>query len=219
MSTRSDLVRLAARAGLFGTEFEMKGELMLSRLQGWTQGPTKAAATGERGGGGTEVDADDRRDEQRQARRASVHYEEQLADQRLLDEVFDRMFRRMDMAVPPEVEQLRNRRTGEFEPETATDALAAGNCPNCWIAGFRDIELSRVEGKGQVRRYADRCRPCGDFRHAEGIDRPKELVKAYHSIPRVNLSPDEVQRIVNAARAAANPKGKKGRKAKRKKAA
>lgn len=160
---------------------------------------------------------DDRREERRQAARAGEHYAEMVADLRLLDEVLDRIEHRLDIACPPTMEALRNRRTGEFDPQTATDVLAAGGCPNCFEAGIGFVPLPEVEGSGSVRRYADRCRPCGDFRKAnDGLDKPKELVRAHHDNRRLNAQ--ETEAIIKAARDRANPKKSKG-KGKRKKAA
>lgn len=212
MTSRSDLRRLAASLSVLGTELEAKGTDAWDRLEGWEQGPNGDPMAWTRGGGGTEQDAQDRRDEARQARRASQQFEEWRSDLESLDKTAQRVFRRLDMACPPDVSELRNRRTGEFDPETATDMLAAGWCPNCWAAGVGSVPLSPVEGKGQVRRYTDRCRPCGDFRKAEGIDKPKAIVVAHAEGRR--LSVDEVNRLVEVAKAAAAPPKKKGKRKK-----
>lgn len=160
--------------------------------------------------------------EQRDDRRAALQLAEFAADLRVLDRLVQSVNRRLDMACPPDMRELRNRLTGEFDPETATDALAQGFCPNCWAAGVRYVPLSEVEathptGIGKVRRYQDRCRPCGDFRKAEGIDKPKEIVVGHAQIPPRRFSPEHVAELVKKAKAAANPK--KGKKKKGKRAA
>lgn len=214
MTTRSDLQRLAASLGVLGTELESKGLTAWDRLEGWEPGPATPPATGVRGGGGGDAAAEDRKAEMRSARRAGQQLEEWRVDLTELDQLVQRINRRLDMACPPDVSELRNRRTGDFDPETATDMLAAGWCPNCWLAGLGSVPLSPAEGKGQVRRYSDRCRPCGDFRKAHGgLDKPKALVVAHAEGKR--MKPDEVERIIAAARAAAHPKRKSKKKGKR----
>lgn len=160
----------------------------------------------------------DRSDEFRREARAAQQHDEQVADARLVEQVAIRMTRRLDMACPPDMSALRNRLTGDFDPETATDALAAGFCPNCWAAGVKYVPLVETEGSSSLRRYSDRCRPCGDFRKAEKIDKPKEIVVGHAASPKRRFTPDELARIIGAAKAAANPK-KKGKKAKGRKAA
>lgn len=217
MPTRTDLTRIAASLAVLGTELEHKGQRAIDTLAGWAQGPTRAAQHGERGGGGTELAAEDRRTELAQARRAAVHHAEFVADLHRIDVLVQRINRRLDMACPPDMAELRNRRTGEFEPETAADMLAAGWCPNCWLAGLGSVPLTTRANTG-LRYYSDRCKPCGEFRKAEGIDMPKELVIAHHEKRR--LSAPERDRIVNAAKAAANPtKKKKGKTKKSRKVA
>lgn len=217
MTTRSDIPRLAASLAVLGTELEQKGQTTFDVLHGWMEGPRRVSKPGETGGGGTEVDAEDRRLELRDASRAAVHASEFVADLQLLDRAIQRVNRRMDMACPPDMSGIRNKRTGEFEPETATDMLAAGFCPNCFLCGVGAVPLAPAEGKSSVRRYADRCRPCGDFRRREdGLDKPKEIVIAHHEGRRLNATDEE--KIIKAARAKINPKTK-GKRRKGKKAA
>jgi hypothetical protein len=160
---------------------------------------------------------DDRRGEHRQAARAAEHFDEFRADLTALDRLVQKVVKTIDMADPPTMEAIRNRRTGEFDPETAVDALAAGFCPNCWAAGVRQVPLCPTpEGRSTVARYGDRCRPCGDFRHAEGIDKPKELVVGHAQIPPRRFSPSETEKIIKAAKDRANPKKSKGKKRGRK---
>lgn len=213
MIKKSDVRRLAGSLATLGLELEEKGEQAIWILEGWERGPAGDPMAATRGGGGGEVQAEDRRAEARDARRAGEQAEEFRRDLAELDRLVVKVNRRLDMACPPDMSALRNRRTGEFDPETATDMLAAGWCPQCFVNGLGSVPLSPLEGSSQVRRYADRCRPCGDFRKAEGIDKPKEIAQAHADGRR--LSVDEVRKIVEREKAKLNPKKNK-RKGKRK---
>lgn len=157
----------------------------------------------------------DRRGELREGARAALRHAELKGLLRVLDAVVQRTFRILDAACPPSMDEVRNRRTGEFDPETALDVLASGHCPNCWMATGEFIPIT-TDGKG-VPYYKDRCFSCGRFRFEEGVDKPLEVVRA-HSEGR-RLKPAELDSLIAKAKAAAGPakgkkrKGKKGRRA------
>jgi hypothetical protein len=214
VSVRNDIRRIAGSLGVLGTELEQKGVTALDVLAGWEAGPTRPPTSFDfHDEDEADPAAEDRRQERNSASRAGVHRTEFESDLRALDRLVQSINRRMDMACPPDMSELRNRRTGEFDPETAADALAAGWCPNCWQVDQAHVPLTK--NRSGIRYYSDRCRPCGDFRKEHGIDKPRPIVAAHLEGRR--LSPQEVDSAVAAARAALAPakkrKGKKKRRA------
>lgn len=212
MTSRSDLPRVFAALQVLGTEAESptgdgrsKITLAWDTTYGWESGPQPAPARGERGGGGGEAGAEDRRDELRQRRKAAEKHVELRSVIDRLDEDTQALFRLMDMAVPPNPSDVKNRRTGEFEPWTEAEIVLAGWCANCWLAcqAWSPIPTDR---KG-YKKWKDRCGWCGPFRAAHGIDAPKELVTRHNE--GHSLSAAEVEAAVKKAKAAAQPKGKK----------
>jgi hypothetical protein len=159
--------------------------------------------------------AEDRSQQLAEARRAARHHALYREDLDIIDAAAQRIFRRLDMACPPDMEELRNRRTGEFDPETATDAMQAGWCPNCWQVDQAHVPLT-VNTKG-FKYYSDRCRPCGDFRTEYGIDKPREIVAGHLASPPRRFTSAEFETIIARAKAAAAPpkKGKKGKRSKK----
>lgn len=160
--------------------------------------------------------SEDRATEEKQRARAAEHFGEYLADLAAVDELVQRLLRKIDIAVPPNPEEVKNRRTGEFEPWTPAEIVAAGWCSNCWLAcqAWSPIPTD----KRGYKRWKDRCGWCGPFRASHGIDAPKELVVKHHD--GRNLSAAEVEEAVEKAKQSQAPKGKKkGRKAKKQKAA
>lgn len=156
--------------------------------------------------------ASDRRQGMREEARVALRHAEFKGLLRVLDAVVQRVFRIMDAACPPDMSDLRNRRTGEFDPETALDIEASGHCPNCWLATGEHVPLS-TDGRG-IRFYSDRCKPCGDFRREHGVDKPKQIIVGHKEGRR--FSSGEVDRLIAAAKAEAAPaKGKKKRKGKK----
>lgn len=208
MTARSDLPRLGASLGLLGTLVERDGQTAYDRMAGWEFGPRKAPQSGETGGGGGEAAAEDRKDEAAQRRRAAIHFREFRADLAELDRLVQRTLRRIDIACPPLEEEYKNRRTGELDPWSEAEIVAAGWCRTCWLADqtWTVIPLDR---KG-FKRYRDACSFCGAFRAAHGIDPPKELL-VKHNQGR-NLSEAEVNEAVK--RAKKSKKGKRGKKGK-----
>lgn len=208
MTSRSDLPRLAASLGVLGTELELKGLTAWDRLAGWEPGPAPAPATGIRGGGGSDEAASDRRAEMRDARRAAEHLEEFRADLAALDRLVQSINRRLDMACPPDVSELRNRRTGDLEHvETAGDIAAAGYCVSCWRNDKQMVVRERAKKSGLY--YSPKyCRWCMDVKRNYGVEPPLEVLKLHHAGRRVSVQ------AMEEAIAAAKPKSKKKRKGK-----
>lgn len=148
--------------------------------------------------------------ERAQAARAAEHRSEFEADIRTLASLLVKVSRRMDMACPPTMEALRNRLTGGFDPETATDALVAGWCPNCWQVDQAHVPLTTAPSSG-LRYYSDRCRPCGDFRKEYDIDKPREIVAGHLASPPKRFSPEEVDQIVAREKAMQKKTRRKGK--------
>lgn len=221
MTSRSDLPRVFAALQVLGTEAETPTEDGRSKIalawdttHGWQQGPQQAPQRGERGGGGGEAGAEDAKDELRQRRRAAEKHRELVDTIARLDQDTQTLFRLIDMAVPPNPSDVKNRRTEDFEPWTEAEIVLAGWCANCWLAcqAWSPIPVDR---KG-FKKWKDRCGWCGPFRAAHGIDAPKDLVVKHNE--GHSLSAGEVEAAVAKAKQAAQPKGKK-RKGKKAKAA
>lgn len=209
MNVRSDMPRLAASLGVLGTELEQKGVPALDALYGWKQGPSKVASPGERGGGGSEVAAEDRRAERAEARRAAVHHDEFVADLVLLNAVVQRINRRMDLACPPDMSEVKNRKTGEIAPETAGDIAAAGYCVSCWRNDKQMVVREKSKG---IFVSATLCRWCMDVKRTYDVEPPLEVLKLHHAGRRISVQ------VMEAAIAKVKPppkgKGKKRRKGK-----
>lgn len=213
--TRSDQKRLAGTLAVLGTELEAKGEHAWDVMDGWRFGPRKAPESGERGGGGGEASAQDHAEEAKQRARAAQHFTEHKADLNLLDDVVQRILRRIDIAVPPNLSELKNRRTDNLDPITPTEAAIDGWCSNCWRLDQAHVPIT-VAVKSGLRYYRDLCRPCGDFEKEHGIPKPLEILAVHLEGKR--MDPAEADRIIAKAKAAAAPKKSK-KKGKGKKAA
>lgn len=215
--TRSDLCRLGASLGVLGTLLEMKGSAVWDTLYGWQPGPLPAPARGERGGGGGETSNDDRKAEAAQRRRAGQHLDEHRSDLDQLDELVQRVMRRIDIACPPDFAELKNRRTGDIDPITKAEAVLSGLCGSCW----RDNEHESLIplGRDGFRKYHDLCDWCGSLKRTYGIEPPLDLLEAHHAGRR--LSEAEVAAAVERQLTDDKPgkKGKKGKRSKRGKAA
>ncbi len=205
MTSRSDLPRLAASLGVLGTVLEHQGQLAWDRMDGWTHGPRKAPQAGERGGGGGEAGQEDRKDESIQRARAARHFQEHQADLKLLDELTQRVLRRIDVACPPNTEEVKNRRTGDLDPVTPADVAAAGYCRSCW----RNDQQMVVREKSKSGLYvsATLCRWCLDVKRTYGIEPPLDVLKLHHAGRRISVT--AMEEAVTAATPKPSAKGKK----------
>lgn len=208
VTTRADIPRLAGSLGVLGTVLEANGQRAWDVTQGWQFGPRKAPSRGETGGGGGEAAAEDRKAEQKMRQRAAEHHAELRTDLAALDALVQSLLRRIDIAVPPNPEDVKNRRTGDFEPWTEAEIVLAGWCATCWLScqAFSPIPTDRNGHK----RYRSSCGWCGSFKSAHGIDPPKELV-AKHNEGR-NITEAEVADAVKKARGTKSKKGKRRKK-------
>ena len=209
--SRSDQPRLGASCGVLGTVLEARGETAWDVMSGWEFGPRKAPQTGERGGGGGEAGQEDRKDEAIQRARAARHFREHRADLTALDELVQRILRRIDVACPPNPEEVKNR-SGDLDPVTPADVAIAGYCSSCWR---NDQQMVLIEvNKHSLRYYRDYCRWCGSLKATYGIEPPLEMLKLHHAGRRI--SEKDMEAAVKAA-VDAQPKSKKSkRQAKRK---
>lgn len=158
--------------------------------------------------------SEDRKDEAIQRSLAAKRFQQYRVRLSELDALVQGLLRDVDIACPPNPEEMKNRATGDFEPWTEAEIVLAGWCATCWNACQAWSPIP-TDSKG-FKRWHDRCGWCGSFRATHGIDPPKELL-VKHNEGR-NLSAGEVDEAVKKAKAAASPK-KKGRKGKRQKAA
>lgn len=205
MTSRSDLPRLGASLGLLGTLLEAKGQLAYDTMYGWT-GPRPMPSRGERGGGGSEIQAEDRRLEQVQRARAARHFDEWKADLNALDDLAQSLLRRIDVACPPHPAELRNRKTDDLDPVTAADVAAAGWCSSCWRNDQQMVPIEK--DRHGLRFYRDYCRWCGEFKARQKIEPPVELLRLRHEGRRITEA--DVAKALKAAKS----KGKKSKKAK-----
>lgn len=213
MTSRSDLPRLSAQVGVLATLLEEKGQRAWDTLDGWQEGPRKAPQAGERGGGGTEAQAEARRDEHLQRARAARHFRQFTADLTEVDRLADSLIRRIDVACPPHPMELRNRKTEDLDPVTAADVAAAGWCASCWKNDQQMVPIT-VQPRTGMRYYRDFCKWCGEFKGTHKIEPPVELLRLRHAGRRIT------EADVNAALKAARPATKKSkRKARKGKAA
>lgn len=183
MTSRSDIPRLGASCSVLGTLLEDRGQNAWDVMFGWQHGPRKAPSRGEVGGGGGESAAEDRKLEERQRQRAAEMFAEYQADLNLLDAVVQRLMRRVDVAHPPNISEVANRRTEQLDPVTAADAAAAGWCASCWRD---DQHLTVIEtNKHSLRYFRDYCRWCGGVKSAYGIEPPLSMLKLHHEGRRI----------------------------------
>lgn len=211
MTKRTDLQRIFAFLAVLGTEGEAKGYLAWDAMAGWKPGPQPAPSSGVRGGGGSETQAEDRRAEAAQARSAAKRFEEFRAHLAALEKYAREVMRDIDIACPPDLEELKSRRTGTYEADTAADVAADGWCASCWR---NDQQMVRREkDRRDMYFYKSYCRWCGLFKAKHGIEPPLPLLEARHAGHSISL--EEVEKAIKAA----TPKGKKKTKGRRKKAA
>lgn len=211
MTSRSDLPRLGASCGVLGTVLEDRGQTAWDRQDGWQHGPRKAPEQGIRGGGGGEAGAEERKDEAIQRARAARHFQEFRADLKLLDEVTQRVLRRIDVACPPNPEEVKNR-SGDLDPVTPADVAIAGYCASCWR---NDQQMVLIEvNKHSLRYYRDYCRWCGGLKATYGIEPPLEMLKLHHAGRRI--SEKDMEAAVKAV-LDAQPKSKKAKRQARRK--
>src|SRR5437868_1485996 len=109
MTTRSDLPRLFAFLGVLGTEGEQKGQAAWDASAGWRPGPEPAPKAGERGGGGGEVSAEDRRAEAAQERAAAKRFQAYRVHVAALEKYAYLVMADIDIAVPPNTAEVKNR--------------------------------------------------------------------------------------------------------------
>ena len=242
MTIRSDIPRLGASLGVLGTILEHRGIEADLRMEGWQLGPRKApaAATDDVCSCGHSVESHDgiclivgderpcwctgftaapkgtqvvdRQTEEKQRARAAEHFQEHRADLAALDALVQRITRRMDIACPPNPEEMKNRRTGEYEPWTPAEVELAGWCSSCW-RHEQTFTPIYVDPKG-MRRWKGSCSWCGPIRAQHKIDPPLSLLEKH--LEGRNISAQEYDEAIEKAKpqpAKSKKKGKKGRKA------
>lgn len=215
MTSRSDLPRLGASLGVLGTILEAEGQRAWDTMDGWQHGPRRAPEPGVRGGGGGEAGAEDRKDEAIQRARAARHFQQFRTDLNQLDELVQTILRRIDVALPSNPEDVKNRRTGDLDPITAADVAAAGWCASCWRNDQQMVPIE-VHKKTGLRYYTSMCKWCGEFTSTWKTEPPLEILKLRHAGRRISVEAAEAA-VKAAIKAAPKPKTKKQkRKAKRK---
>lgn len=213
MTTRSDLPRLGASASVLGTLLEMKGQQAWDAMDGWQHGPRKAPERGVRGGGSGEAGEEDRKFEAIQRARAARHFQEFRADLTAYDELTQSLLRRIDVACPPNPEEVKNRKTGDLDPVTPADVAIAGYCASCW-RNDQQMVVIEVHRRSGLRYFRDYCRWCGGVKSTYGIEPPMEILKVHHSGGRVSVKAMEaaVKAVIDAM-----PKSKKAKRQSKKK--
>lgn len=218
MTSRSDLPRLGAALGTLGTLLEdpSRGQAAYDRMQGWQHGPRSAPKAGERGGGGGEAAAEDRKAEEKQRQRAAEHFAEFRADLDALERLTYAVLRRVDVACPPNLSELKNRRTEDLDPMTPADAAVAGWCASCWRNDQQMVPIETNKKTG-LRYHTSMCRWCGGVCSTYKVDMPPlEIVKLRHAGHRISVS--QMEEAIAKATKAKQSKGKtkgKGKKGKR----
>lgn len=214
MTSKTDLRRLGSSLGVLGTLLEDKGEQAWNTMDGWQHGPRKAPQSGERGGGGGDADLEDRKFESIQRARAARHFTEFRTDLDQLDTLVQSIIRRMDVACPPNIAEITNRKTGELDPVTPGDVAAAGWCASCW-RNDQQMVVREKQKKSGLYYSSTLCRWCLNVKRTYGIEPPVEMLKLHHAGRRISVQ------AMEEAIAAALPKakGKKQKKGKRAKAA
>lgn len=159
--------RLADELERTATEWRSLGKATIDRFDDWEH-PGTIETDSTRGGSSTQdTKSDDRLREEREKRQAARY----LAELRTLTERIDsdlhRLRRLAAIANPGQPVRLKH---GDM---TAAQLIADGWCPSC----FRDDNQLVPLGAG---RYADRCRPCGDYRAREGHDPSVEELRIMH---------------------------------------
>lgn len=214
MTSRADLPRLAGSLGVLGTVLEQHGQTAFDRMDGWQHGPRKAPERGERGGGGGEAGQEDRKDEAIQRALAAKRFQQYRLRLGQLDTLVQDILRDVDIACPPNPEEMKNRHTGEYEPWTPAEVELAGWCSSCW-RHEQTFTAIYTDPKG-MRRWKGSCSWCGPIRSQHKIDPPMDLLVKH--LANKNIAPEEYEAAITKAKQIAQPK-KKGRKGKKAKAA
>lgn len=158
--------------------------------------------------------SEDQATEQKQRQRAAEHFAELRSDLDAIDDLVQRLLRKIDIAVPPNPEEVKNRRTGEFEPWTPAEVELAGWCSSCW-RHEQTFTAIYVDPKG-MRRWKGSCSWCGPIRSQHKIDPPLELLARH--LAGKNIPPEEFEAaMVKAKQSQQAPSKGKSKKAKRKK--
>lgn len=193
----TDIRRIAARMATLGTELEQKGERARTVLHGWGHGPRQPTGD-KRGGGFGDIYADERALETKRRARAAELHDEYLTKLNQLDRLITETERIIDVACPPNIAEVKNRRTQDLDPITAADAAAAGWCRSCWRNDQQMVPIT-TQTKTGLRYYRDYCKWCGEFEAAHNIEPPPELLQMRHDGRRITAT--DVDKAIARARA------------------
>lgn len=156
-----------------------KGVLTWERVEAWTR-DGKMPATGERGGGVGDAEAEDAaRDRMEDA--AAARYQDELDKlTKRLEADLLRLCRIMDICCPQPSKQLANRDL------LAAQVAAEGWCVSCWRDDQHLTPITLRPG-GQPY-YRDRCRACGEWKAEHGQDPPKMILELRHAGRRITTA-------------------------------
>lgn len=155
---------------------------------------------------------EDRKTEAKQRARAAEHFAENRADLEQLDRLVQRITRRHDVAFPPNLSRIQNRRARENAPMTPAEAAIEGFCASCWRNEGHRKEIDR--DKNDLKFYRDYCRWCGSMKAEYGIEPPLDMLKLHHDDKRI--TPEVFAAAVEKITAKTN-KQSKGKKKKQRK--
>lgn len=197
MTTKADLPRISTNSTKVGDELATHGDNLWDMFSSWTYGPRPAPASGERGGGGSEVDQEDRKDEAAKDRRASRIFDQWKTALANKEEADNELRRLIAIGVLEDRTKTRNR-AGELNPILAAEVAAAGLCVSCHRLDQTCFDREK-DGKG-VFYDREACRRCRRFKNDEGIYPPVELLHIWHKLGRRFWTTAEVAAALDNAR-------------------
>lgn len=206
MTSRSDLPRLFAFLGVLGTEGEAKGQAAWDASSGWTPAPQPAPKPGEHGGGLGEAGEETAKDEAAQRKAAEKRFQTYRVHLAALEKYAYLVMQDIDIAVPPNTAEVKNRRTDNLDPVTPADAAVDGWCASCWRNDQQHVLIDVHKTTG-LRYFRDYCRWCGGVKATYGIEPPLDALKLHHDGRRISTT--DMEAMVKAVKDGMPKKGKR----------